>query len=532
MQDRLFRALAILRVVLLANTIGLNLLRRENFEHPTAGLLVVLGLAVWTGVAIWAYADPARRTPPLLVTDLLVAVAGLAVTPWVKGPDFNATVAGFWVMGAMFAWAIQWRWAGGLTAAVVLCAADLAIRDTFTQSNYGNLFLLMIGGPIIGYVCESLQRSAMAVAAAERTAATEAERARLARAVHDGVLQVLALVQRRGGELGGEAGELGRLAGEQEIRLRALIRAQDSVVPPAFGDADGRVDLAMELARFEEHGSVTVSLPGPPVPLPARTVDEIVAAVSACLDNVLLHVGRSAPAWVLLEAFPDRVVVSVRDEGPGIPAGRLEAAQGDGRLGVVDSIRGRIVELGGTAELTTGTYGTEWELTVPRSLQSRASQDVSARRQASGVTLGQPAARPRTAGATMPTRGRMPSRRRADRPRLAHARRGTRCRPSALLLGQERTVDHRAEGDAHRLQGQDSGSSGRGRSDRRAGRLTARRPACGTPRTRCRAGSRRSCRRRRSRDQPAPAGRCRRGRRAAGHEPSRAPPSSRGPEPG
>ena len=69
---------------------------------------------------------------------------------------------------------------------------------------------------------------------------------------------------------------------------------------------------------------------------------------------------------MLLEAVPDRVVVSVRDEGPGIPAGRLEAAQGDGRLGVVDSIRGRIVELGGTAELTTGTYGTEWELSVPR----------------------------------------------------------------------------------------------------------------------------------------------------------------------
>jgi signal transduction histidine kinase len=59
-------------------------------------------------------------------------------------------------------------------------------------------------------------------------------------------------------------------------------------------------------------------------------------------------------------------VVSVRDEGPGIPAGRLEAAQADGRLGVVDSIRGRVADLGGTAELTTGTYGTEWELTVPR----------------------------------------------------------------------------------------------------------------------------------------------------------------------
>ena len=96
-------------MVLLANTVGLNLLRRDNFDHPTAALVVVLGLAAWTGIAIWAYSEPARRTPPLLVTDLVVALLGLAVTPWLKGPDFNATVAGFWVMGAMFAWAIRWR---------------------------------------------------------------------------------------------------------------------------------------------------------------------------------------------------------------------------------------------------------------------------------------------------------------------------------------------------------------------------------------------------------------------------------------
>ena len=38
-----------------------------------------------------------------------------------------------------------------------------------------------------------------------RAAAVAQERARLARAVHDGVLQVLALVQRRGGELGGDS---------------------------------------------------------------------------------------------------------------------------------------------------------------------------------------------------------------------------------------------------------------------------------------------------------------------------------------
>src|SRR5690606_382056 len=58
--------------------------------------------------------------------------------------------------------------------------------------------------------------------AAEREAATR-ERERLARGIHDSVLQVLALVQRRGAELGGEAAQLGRLAGEQEATLRALV---------------------------------------------------------------------------------------------------------------------------------------------------------------------------------------------------------------------------------------------------------------------------------------------------------------------
>jgi signal transduction histidine kinase len=69
---------------------------------------------------------------------------------------------------------------------------------------------------------------------------------------------------------------------------------------------------------------------------------------------------------VLLEAAPDTVQVSVRDEGAGIAAGRLAQAEREGRLGVASSIRGRVAELGGRAELATGGYGTEWEIVVPR----------------------------------------------------------------------------------------------------------------------------------------------------------------------
>ncbi len=99
----------------------------------------------------------------------------------------------------------------------------------------------------------------------------------------------------------------------------------------------------------------------------AAVAAEVVAVVSACLDNVRVHVGEDAPAWVLLESFgrPGRGVGARRGAGhrrrAGSPRPRPRAASG-----VSQSIRGRIADLGGEAALTTGSFGTEWELVVPR----------------------------------------------------------------------------------------------------------------------------------------------------------------------
>lgn len=357
-ESRLFRAVAVLRGVLVVNAVVLGLVRSEDLERPAAGGGAVAFMAVWSAFANWAYAEPRRRTPVLLGADLAIAVALLAATPLVVVDGVTASLPGFWVIGALASWAVHYRWLGGLTAGALLAATDL-LRQDIDRSDYGNAFLLVIGGTILGYMCGSLQQMAAERDAAERAAATAAERARLARVVHDGVLQVLALVQRRGRELGGEAAELGRLAGEQERELRALIRTQQDAAPA------GTTDLVAALTRLERDPAVTVSTPATPVELPAAAAAELVAAVSACLDNVRTHVGHDAPAWILLQAFPDRVEVSVRDEGPGIPAGRLAEAAADGRLGVAESIRGRVIDLGGTAELATGSFGTEWELVVP-----------------------------------------------------------------------------------------------------------------------------------------------------------------------
>ena len=177
---------------------------------------------------------------------------------------------------------------------------------------------------------------------AERARSRPPERARLARAVHDGVLQVLALVQRRGARARRRGAELGRLAGEQESALRALIRQQDALA--------GSVERRAGRPRAGAGAGSSRTAAGAPWPprrtrccCPAHVVAELVAVVGACLDNVARHVGPDAPAWVLLEdlAGPGRGVGPRRGAGhPGRPA----RARPRPRAGSASpqSIRGRV----------------------------------------------------------------------------------------------------------------------------------------------------------------------------------------------
>jgi signal transduction histidine kinase len=368
-ETTLFRALAVLRSVVAVYVVALNASRWHELAHPVLGWAVVAGIAVWTGLSAWAYDAPARRGLPLLIADLLVAVLALLSTPYVQSDAMLArnasTMPSFWVMVPVLAWAVGRGWTGGVAAALVTSVADLSVRVHPNGTTWGNIFLLLVAAGVVGYSTDLLRQATQARADAERAAAVLAERVRLARAVHDGVLQVLALVQRRGGELGGEAADLGRLAGQQEAALRALVQGDAAGASPTDRAGDGTRDL-VELLRDLSSRSVTVSVPPGTLRLPGRVADELVSAVRACLDNVDRHVGADAPAWVLLEEHAGTVMVSVRDEGPGIAADRLQRAELEGRLGVSSSIRGRMADLGGAAHLETAPgQGTEWELVLP-----------------------------------------------------------------------------------------------------------------------------------------------------------------------
>ena len=134
---------------------------------------------------------------------------------------------------------------------------------------------------------------------AERAAAAAAERARLARVVHDGVLQVLALVQRRGAELGGDAAELGRLAGEQEAGAAGPDPPAGRAWPPC---RPGDLDLAPSWRGWRAARRVTWPRPARPVLLPARSGRRAGGGRGRVPGQRRgTTSGDDAPAWVLLE---------------------------------------------------------------------------------------------------------------------------------------------------------------------------------------------------------------------------------------
>jgi signal transduction histidine kinase len=284
-------------------------------------------------------------------------------------------VTATWVAGPVLAWAIQHGRRAGAVTALLVSGCDFALRGEAVTVVLNGVVLLLLAGVIVGHLArlatevEAERRHVIQVEAASR------ERERLARNIHDSVLQVLALVQCRGAEAGGAAAELGALAGQQEAALRALVGGIARANPPA--DATGDADLRALLLTAQST-QVTVSVPAGIVRLDSRAADELGSAVRAVLENVRQHCGEQARAWVLLEDEPGLVAVTIRDDGPGIPDGRLDQAAADGRLGVSQSICGRLRVLGGSAIIrSVPGEGTEVELRLPRRAAQSAGRPVA-----------------------------------------------------------------------------------------------------------------------------------------------------------
>lgn len=362
----LWRATVLLRALTVPFAAGVVATHLDAYARPWLAVTVVAAMVVWTALTSVAYLRETYRRFGLTVVDLAVCCGFMCTSPLILTHEQLAVsnvplITTVWVTGVVAAGAVCSGHLVGATFGAVVALFNFGVRGYVDTDLIRDLVLLAGVGFVLGLAATTSRSSARRLAEALRTEAATAERERLARSIHDGVLQVLAHVRRRGAELGGEAAGLAALAGEQEIALRGLVSGS-----PQLSTGDGEVDLAARL-RLLANGQAQVSVPATPVLLPAEVAGELESVAREALLNVAQHAGTAARAWVLLEDLGTEIVLSVRDDGAGIPAGRVDEAEREGRMGIARSMRGRIADLGGTVAIESEPgEGTELEFHVPR----------------------------------------------------------------------------------------------------------------------------------------------------------------------
>ncbi|KZX19851.1 nitrate/nitrite sensor protein NarQ [Rathayibacter tanaceti] len=173
----------------------------------------------------------------------------------------------------------------------------------------------------------------------------EEQRAEIAAHLHDSVLQTLALIQNRAGA----SSEVARIARAQERELRDWLFERDVPVATDLAAEVRAIAAAIELdySVHLEVVAVGASVPGA-APLLAATREAVL--------NAARHAGGDVSVY--LESSPQGVDVFVRDRGPGVA---LDEVPGD-RLGIRESIIGRMSRAGGSASVRPGAGGTGTEV--------------------------------------------------------------------------------------------------------------------------------------------------------------------------
>ncbi len=346
----------------------------DMVARPAAGFVLVgLVLAMNVALTVLYRRDPdSLLTPPPVLIELFLAAGLLLADVWVYGfADHAQALPSVWVVAGVFAAAIA---AGQRPAVIAGCGLGLAryvgwlpfateSDGYYSLARVASWVLLGVAGWTAGYVLKKLE-------AADRSISAFRAREEVARTLHDGVLQTLAIIQRRSDDQ-----ELVELARNQELELREYLFGAS---PPATDLASG---LRAAARRAEQrHGLRVDVVTAPDLPTgDDRTIHAICGAVGEALTNASKH-GGADKATVYAEPADDvgpgarlretltggsepspTVFVSVKDDGSGFDDTQFDhavldhagsdGAGSDGGQGLSRSIRGRVVELGGRVEI-------------------------------------------------------------------------------------------------------------------------------------------------------------------------------------
>jgi signal transduction histidine kinase len=320
---------------------------------------VVVGTMALAGVWAAVTVALAGRRPEVLkawwwwVADVAVAawvivsvgVAG-ALQSFSGGYPFSAVLLAAYTRGLV----------GSLAAATVL--SGVVVGRLGVREASGTVLVFLAGALTTAWGIVVIRRDDKARRALEQRLAEERaerlrsqERAETAAALHDSVLQTLALVQRRADD----PAEVVTLARRSERELRGWLGGAGG---PGTAAATFAEEIQRVAAEVEAEHRLTVEVvtvgnaPG------GEGVAALAGATREALRNVAEHAGV-AEASVYAEAGPGGLSVFVRDRGRGFDASAVPSD----RRGVAESIVGRVRRHGGTATVGTAPgRGTEVEL--------------------------------------------------------------------------------------------------------------------------------------------------------------------------
>lgn len=336
------------------------LLTRGELDAPLLAVgLAGAALVVTVGATVLLRSDAGRLLSlPVIAVEVAVAVAlsiGDAVA--YSGPH-PQSLGSAWPLAGILTAGVAFAGRGGAAAGVLVGLGRLVGSvleptgggwdDDLTISALSTIVLYALAGGAAGFATGRLR-------AAERRISVIQAREEVARTLHDGVLQTLAVVQRRAGDP-----ELSRLAHEQERELREYLFGTGA----ASGGGDLGTRLRAAAALFEDRfgGTAQVVLDPDLPPLGPLVVEALGGAVAEALANAGKH-GHARRVTVYAGPDDDAggVLCSVKDDGTGFDVATV--VEGVGMRG---SVRGRMQEVGGRADVAGNVgHGTEVRLWVP-----------------------------------------------------------------------------------------------------------------------------------------------------------------------
>jgi signal transduction histidine kinase len=310
-----------------------------------------------TGAVFWdvALAAPLvlRRRMPAVAASLIGAVC---LAQWATGTLASGDAAVLVMLFSLGAWEVR-RWLLGVAVLVAEVGVILAVTRWAPPSHEWLSALMMTGTVTASWVLGVYVRTRRAyltsmidrVETAERERdtragiAVDAERARMAREMHDIIahsLSVMITLNDAAAAVAttdavrdtvGQASEVGRQALAEMQRMLGVLRSDS---PPELAPQPGVAQLSDLVAIVRSAGlSVELSVTGELADLAPTAQLAVYRIVQESLTNVLKHAHNVSRVTVQITNRAGHVIVHVRNDGD-VPAGSATVSAGHGLAGM------------------------------------------------------------------------------------------------------------------------------------------------------------------------------------------------------